>query len=92
MGDSYLVKIGGCPVGTITTRGTIVANEYDGHGAYVVRFSTGEVATFRYGQALSVLTDQSPHDCWDNAVEYVSDGPLGHGWECGLCGAFLQAG
>lgn len=32
------------------------------------------------------------HDCWDNAVPYVSDGALGHGAECGICGAFLQAG
>jgi hypothetical protein len=33
-----------------------------------------------------------PHDCDAHAVPYVSDGALGHGWECGLCGAFLQAG
>lgn len=32
------------------------------------------------------------HDCDDHAVPYVSDGALGHGWECGVCGAFLQAG
>ena len=32
------------------------------------------------------------HDCWEHAVPYTSDGPLGHGWECGTCGAFLQAG
>ena len=32
------------------------------------------------------------HDCMENAVPYVSDGALGHGWECGRCGAFLQAG
>jgi len=32
------------------------------------------------------------HDCWENPVPYESDGPLGHGWECGVCGAFLQAG
>jgi hypothetical protein len=32
------------------------------------------------------------HDCIKNAVPYVSDGPLGHGWDCGICGAFLQAG
>lgn len=25
-------------------------------------------------------------------VPYVSDGPLGHGWDCGRCGGFLQAG
>ena len=32
------------------------------------------------------------HDCWENPAPYESDGPLGHGWECGVCGAFLQAG
>lgn len=38
-------------------------------------------------QALAVV-----HDCDAFAVPYVSDGPLGHGWECGRCGKFLQAG
>lgn len=38
-------------------------------------------------------TEHGPaHDCHENAVPYESDGPLGHGWECGVCGAFLQAG
>ena len=32
------------------------------------------------------------HECSEHAVPYTSDGPLGHGWECGICGAFLQAG
>jgi hypothetical protein len=32
------------------------------------------------------------HDCWESAVPYVSDGILSHGWECGICGAFIQAG
>ena len=32
------------------------------------------------------------HNCMDNAVPYTSDGALGHGWECGKCGRFLQAG
>lgn len=32
------------------------------------------------------------HNCFDNAVPYESDGALGHGWECGICGEFLQAG
>lgn len=31
-------------------------------------------------------------DCMDHAEPYVSDGPLGHGFECGQCGRFLQAG
>lgn len=38
-------------------------------------------------QALAVS-----HVCDEHAVPYTSDGPLGHGWECGICGAFLQAG
>ncbi len=34
----------------------------------------------------------APHDCMENARPYYSNGALGHGWECGICGAFLQAG
>lgn len=37
-------------------------------------------------------TKTPAHDCWDHAVQYESDGALGHGWECGICGDFLQAG
>ncbi len=33
------------------------------------------------------------HECANHAVPYTNgDGPLGHGWECGRCGEFLQAG
>lgn len=32
------------------------------------------------------------HKCDEHAVPYESDGALGHGWECGFCGRFLQAG
>jgi hypothetical protein len=32
------------------------------------------------------------HNCDENVVPYESDGALGHGWECGVCGTFLQAG
>lgn len=32
------------------------------------------------------------HDCDESAVPYFSDGALGHGWKCGVCDAFLQAG
>jgi hypothetical protein len=42
--------------------------------------------------ALAERAGEPAHNCWDDAVPYVSDGPLGHGWECGTCGAFLQAG
>lgn len=33
-----------------------------------------------------------PHDCEAHAVPYKSGGALGHGFECGICGKFLQAG
>lgn len=39
-----------------------------------------------------VYRDMGPHDCWDNAVHVTTDGPLGHGWKCSVCDAFLQAG
>lgn len=33
-----------------------------------------------------------PHDCWEHPIPVTTEGPLGHGWECAVCGAFLQAG
>ncbi len=38
------------------------------------------------------VEESNAHDCMANAVPYVSDGALGHGFECGICGNFLQAG
>ena len=35
---------------------------------------------------------EAEHDCSDWAGPVTTDGPLGHGWACGKCGAFLQAG
>jgi hypothetical protein len=35
---------------------------------------------------------EPPHVCDEHAVYIETDGPLGHGWECGICGEFLQAG
>lgn len=32
------------------------------------------------------------HDCQEHATYILTDGPIGHGWECGVCGDFLQAG
>jgi hypothetical protein len=32
------------------------------------------------------------HKCDEFASYVLTDGALGHGWECGLCGRFLQAG
>lgn len=50
----------------------------------------------RYGETARVNAERGieppPHDCDDHPVPYVSDGALGHGFECGVCGAFLQAG
>ena len=40
----------------------------------------------------AALEDEKNHDCMENAVPYESDGALGHGFECGICGKFLQAG
>ena len=33
-------------------------------------------------------------DCWENAqpYEFEEDGHRFHGWECGICGEFLQSG
>lgn len=41
---------------------------------------------------MQAMRDELNHDCDENAVPYESDGALGHGWECGICGNFLQAG
>jgi len=41
---------------------------------------------------LPMPPNEHGHDCDENAVPYESDGALGHGWECGICGKFLQAG
>lgn len=43
-------------------------------------------------RVLEQLEQALEHDCWDEAIEYRIDGPIGHGWECGVCGTFLQAG
>lgn len=32
------------------------------------------------------------HNCDEWAGPVQTDGPLGHGWACGVCGNFLQAG
>lgn len=32
------------------------------------------------------------HDCMDHAYAHETDGAIGHGWSCGVCGEFLQAG
>jgi hypothetical protein len=53
-------------------------------------------ASYRRLQKLeekTVRRDVPAHDCEENAVPYTnSGGALGHGFECGICGKFLQAG
>lgn len=44
-----------------------------------------------YGEGVKVRVPE-PHNCFDNAVEVKTEGPLGHGWECGICHALLQVG
>ena len=53
--STYMVRIGGCQVGTVTTLGTIESMEQAGMDYYVVTFSTGEVRRFRYNQAVAVV-------------------------------------
>lgn len=53
--STYLVKVGGCPVGTETTLGTVVEVDKVNIDYYEVTFSTGETRRFRYNQTLSVV-------------------------------------
>ena len=41
---------------------------------------------------IRVDLEEAYHDCMEHAVEIATDGPLGHGWACNICGNFLQAG
>lgn len=50
------------------------------------------VAAHTPGFTEEALCPRHTHNCSDHAVPYSSNGALGHGWECGLCGKFLQAG
>jgi excinuclease UvrABC nuclease subunit len=40
----------------------------------------------------ALATRKQDHDCIAYAKPCFTDGPLGHGWKCGRCGSFLQAG
>ena len=51
-----------------------------------------QIAAFLGKRDLMRGLEAPAHDCNENAVPYESDGALGHGWECGRCGRFLQAG
>lgn len=53
--SSYLVKVQGCPVGTQTTLGTVIAVEQPNIDTYLVTFSTGETRRYRWNMTLNVL-------------------------------------
>ena len=49
-------------------------------------------AVFALRTVIQIVPATLSHECLANAVEYVGDGPLGHGWKCGVCGDLLQVG
>lgn len=53
--NKQLVKIGGCPVGTVTTEGIVTAIEKLNIDYFRVTFDTGESRKVRYNQALVVV-------------------------------------
>lgn len=55
MSAAYMVRVGGCPVGTVTTSGTITAVEKVNIDHFSVTFDTGETRRMRYNQALVVV-------------------------------------
>jgi hypothetical protein len=55
--DTYLVLVGGCPVGTRTALGTVVEVDRVSIDYTLVTFDTGEVKRYRYNQALPVLAE-----------------------------------
>lgn len=67
-------------------------SELKAEGLPVEKERTGRFVNYRCAPTRDATDYMTAHDCFDNAVEYASDGPLGHGWECGVCGKFLQAG
>ena len=74
---------------TLETRG---ADSLDFHETSVGLIRAALERAFELGQANPEEPAGSEHDCWDNAVPYRGGGALGHGWQCGRCGDFLQAG
>ena len=65
---------------------------------HACRLTTGQIVSGvpagELEAAIKAGTVPTPaaHDCEAESVPYASDGALGHGWECGICGTFLQAG
>jgi hypothetical protein len=53
--SSYLVKVQGCPVGTVTTLGTITEVVKPNIDTYVVTFDNGQTVTRRWNQTLTVV-------------------------------------
>lgn len=49
-------------------------------------------ATMRDAEAATPNAANPPHDCMKHAVYVTTDGPIGHGWECGVCRKCLQVG
>lgn len=64
--------------------------------AYDAAKAKGDPVASKLAITISTLHDlavqHGDHDCMEHAVQCTTDGPLGHGWECGRCGNFLQAG
>jgi hypothetical protein len=70
-------------------------NEDAAYDSIVRAFGPGNFEQVDDGPQLAdrqMTTGEVLHRCDEFAVTYASDGPIGHGWECGLCGRFLQAG
>ena len=61
----------------------------------VFNFAFGEEFMNQLDDTKGTLqTYEVNHDCWENAqpYEFEEDGHRFHGWECGICGEFLQSG
>ena len=56
-------------------------------------YTKAELTAMGYKDNKAALLALRSHKCMEHAVPYYErDGALGHGWECGICGCFLQAG
>ena len=71
------------------------ANEYGGFCEDAFQYDASDVDLVNVCQNIvdAWIKNRRPtHDCMGNAVQYTGDGPMGHGWECGICGKLLQVG
>lgn len=55
MPDTYMVRAGGCTVGTVTVHGVVVAVEKPNVDTFVLTFDDGSTRRLRYNQALAVV-------------------------------------